>query len=124
MALLLSPAHNADLMVGHGKGHLLLKDPTRVGVKLGCDINSTGDGTSGMDLRPQLVCLCDLQSQCTPHDMSVTRHQQQQSDAVMRCALTRIEIIQLQTKVLGESLYMKAVLLTQANITMHRGAKL
>ncbi len=71
MALLLSPPHNADLMVGHGEGHLLLKDPTRVGIKLGCHINPTGDGTSSMDLRPQLVCLSDLQSQCTHYVMSL-----------------------------------------------------
>lgn len=49
-------------MVGHGEGHLLLKDPPRVGVELGGDINATGDGASSMDLRPQLVCLGDLQS--------------------------------------------------------------
>ena len=49
-------------MVGHGEGHLLLKDPPRVGVELGGDINATGDGASSMDLRPQLVGLSDLQS--------------------------------------------------------------
>jgi len=57
-------------MVGHGEGHLLLKDPTRIGIKLFRDINSTGDGASSMDLRPQLVCLSDLQSQCTNYVMS------------------------------------------------------
>ena len=62
VAVFFSPAHNADLMVGHGEGHLLLKDPPRVGVELRGDINATGDGASSMDLRPQLVCLSDLQS--------------------------------------------------------------
>ena len=57
-------------MVGHGEGHLLLKDPTRVCIKLFRDINPTGDGTSSMDLGPQLVCLSDLQSQCTHYVMS------------------------------------------------------
>lgn len=71
VALLLSPAHNANLMVGHGECHRFLKNPTRVCIKLGCDINSTGDGTSSIDLRPQLVCLSDLQSRCTHYITSV-----------------------------------------------------
>ncbi len=42
----------------------------------------------------------------------------------MICTQTRIESISVQTKVLGESLYMKAVLPTQAGVTVHKGAKL
>ena len=62
VAVFFSPAHNADLMVGHGESHLLLKDSARIGIELGCDINATGDRAPSVDLRPQLVCLSDLQS--------------------------------------------------------------
>ena len=55
-----SPAHQADLMVGHGKGDCLLIDPSRVAVELGCDIYATGDGPPGMYLRLELVHLGDL----------------------------------------------------------------
>lgn len=61
VTILLSPAHKADLMIGHWEGDCLLIDPARVAVEPSCDINATRDGTSSMNLRPQLVCLCDLQ---------------------------------------------------------------
>lgn len=119
MALLLSPPHNANLMVGHGEGHLLLKDPTRVGIKLFRDINSTGDGTSSMDFGPQLVCLSDLRSQGTHYIMSLDSHQQQQMNAMMQC----IESMSSADQDIGEVSVHKAVVLTQAGATVHKEEK-
>lgn len=55
-----SPAHQADLMVGHGEHDILLIDSSRVAIELGCDINATRDGSSSMYLGLELVHLGDL----------------------------------------------------------------
>ncbi len=110
-------------MVGHGEGHLLLKDPTRVGIKLFRDINPTGDGTSSMDLGPQLVCLSDLQSQGTHYIMSVVTSTSSNKRMQQWYALNHaLRACPVQTKMLGESWYMKAVLLMQADITVQKEA--
>ena len=50
MAMLMAPAHDAKLMVGHGKRDMLLKDAASIVVELLGDINATGDWTPGVDL--------------------------------------------------------------------------
>lgn len=68
MAMLCTPADNAELVVGHGECDLLFKDPSLVVEELLCDVNATGDGASGIDFCLQLVCLCDLQPRHAPRD--------------------------------------------------------
>ena len=50
MAMFMTPAHDAQLMVGHWKCDFLLKNASIIVVELLGDINSTGDGTPGIDL--------------------------------------------------------------------------
>ena len=50
MAMFMTPAHDAKLMVGHWKCDFLLEYASIIVVELLGDINATGDGTSGMDL--------------------------------------------------------------------------
>lgn len=44
MAMLVAPAHNAQLMVGHRQSNILLKDATAVVIELLGDMDAAGDG--------------------------------------------------------------------------------
>lgn len=50
VAMFVTPAHNAKLMVGHWKCDFLLENASIIVVELLGDINATGDGTPGIDL--------------------------------------------------------------------------
>ena len=87
MTIFFSPAHQADLVVGHGEGDCLLVDPSGVAVKLGCDINATGDGPSSMYLRFELVHLGDLHDQGLQASTQERLAPSKKSEKCVRCVL-------------------------------------